>query len=717
MHASASAPVSEAQEQKNLRRWEANHIAALAHQLAYEQPAVVHHPGKKPCLIDQLAAYDDALQKAFEHFSSVAAQDLTISHSGEWLLDNNYIVNQAIRLIREDMPKGFYKRLPKLGAGSYEGYPRIFHLANTLVLDRRNPFEPDELHRFIASYQEIHPLTIGELWALPVMLRLAVLGELVHALGRITGMVFQEPLSMASTQAEALGIKDDTIVANCILNLRTLATLDWKRFVEKVSVIEKILSQDPAGVYVHMDFDTRDQYRRVVEELALLAKQEEAQVASEAIVLANSDLPDTCPTRLNQPASLPKPTIFERSSQHHISDSRERVCADFESPASQHVGHYLIDAGRPLLESRLGYRPNLFRRVYRWLSMVPIIPYLVSIGALTFASLIGVVHLVLPTHPAFPMILLAGLMMLVPALTVSVNLAHWIINLIVAAKRLPKMDLSSGIPQTYRTMVVIPTLLCSPDEIDSLLAQLELHYLSNQDPSVTFALLTDFKDAPTEEIPGESELLERAKAGIEALNERYNANGQGLFSLFHRQRVWNPHEGCWMAWERKRGKLIEFNRLIRGSQNTTYREIFSAPMDLNQIYYVVTLDADTLIPDGAVHRLVGTLAHPLNQPRFDTHSGAVTSGYTVLQPRVEIKPTSANQSLFTRIFSGDIALDLYSRAVSDVYQDLFGEGIFVGKGIYHVDAFQRSLEGRVPNNCLLRRNPWSCRSCQRYHIV
>ncbi len=701
MPASAPAPVSETQEQQNIRRWESNHIAALAHQLAHDQPAAVHHPGKKPSLIDQLNGYEKALQKAYEHFSSAAAQDLTISHSGEWLLDNNYIVNQAIRLIREDMPKGFYKRLPKLGAGPYEGYPRVFHLANTLVLDRRTPFETDEIQRFIASYQEIHPLTIGELWALPVMLRLVVLGELIQILARITGIVFQLPLFLVSTQTKTLGIRDDTIVANCILNLRSLATLDWKDFVENVSVIEKILSQDPVGVYVHMDFDTRDQYRRVVEELALLTKQEEAQVASEAIALASSALPDTSPTPPKHPPSPSQPTLPEWSSQHQMLDAPDGASAHFEFPASQHVGYYLIDAGRPLLESRLGYRPNPFRRVHRWMGILPIVPYLGSVGVLTFVTLIGVVHLALPTHPTFLMKLLAGLIMFVPALTVSVNLVHWIITLIVPAKRLPKMDFSKGIPPAYRTMVVVPTLLCTLDEINSLLAQLELHYLSNQDPSVTFALLTDFKDAPLEEMPGESELLEKVKVGIDTLNNRYNLEGEGLFSLFHRQRVWNPHEECWMGWERKRGKLIEFNQLIRGSQSTNYHEIVSPPLDLDRIYSIVTLDADTLLPEGTVPRLVGTLAHPLNQPHFDARSGAVISGYTVLQPRVEIKPTSANQNLFTRIFSGDIALDLYSRAISDVYQDAFGEGIFVGKGIYHVDAFQRSLEGRVPDNCLL----------------
>lgn len=688
----ASAPPSETEEQKSTKRWEANHIAALAHQLAREQPAISQCPGKKPGLIDQLSGYVKAFQKAYEHFSCAAAQDLTISHSSEWLLDNSYIVNQAMRLIREDMPKGFYRRLPKLKAGPYKGYPRVFLLANTLVLDRLTPFEPDEIQRFIASYQEICPLSIGELWALPVMLRLVVLGELIQALARIRGTSFPLPLDLASGQTETLEIKDDTIVANCILNLRTLAALNWKDFVENVSVIEKILFQDPAGVYAYMDFDTRDQYRRVVEELALLTKREEPQVAYEAIALAYSAPHET---------SASQPAPIEWKSRHEIPNPADATSAHCEFPATEHVGYYLIDAGRPHLEARLGYRPRLLRRIHRWMRSLPIVPYLGSIGALTFVILIGLIRLVLPSHTPLPMKLLAGLIIFVPALTVSVNLVHWLITLIVPAKRLPKMDFSKGIPPACRTMVVVPTLLCTPDEINSLLAQLELHYLSNQGPNVTFALLTDFKDAPQEELPGENELLERAKTGVDALNKRYASEGAGPFSIFHRRRVWNPHEGCWMGWERKRGKLIEFNRLIRGSPSTTYHRIFSPPLDLDRIRAIVTLDADTLLPEGAVHRLVGTLAHPLNQPHFDTDTGTVISGYTVLQPRVEIKPTSANHNLFTRIFSGDIALDLYSRAISDVYQDLFGEGLFVGKGIYHVDAFQRSLEGKVPDNCLL----------------
>ncbi|MBK8048189.1 MAG: hypothetical protein IPK16_14345 [Anaerolineales bacterium] len=244
----------------------------------------------------------------------------------------------------------------------------------------------------------------------------------------------------------------------------------------------------------------------------------------------------------------------------------------------------------------------------------------------------------------------------------------------------------------------MPALIARPSDVDSLVNQLELHYLRNPDPNIGFAILSDFADAPQPEMPEDAALMAAMESGIVELNQKY---GIQAFYLFHRRRLWNPSEGTWMGWERKRGKLHEFNRLLRGDRNTSHMIALGDAGFLATIRYVITLDADTLLPQEQAQQLIGALAHPLNRAVFDPESGKVVAGYTVLQPRTEIKPMSANQSLFTRIFAGDVEIDLYSRAVSDLYQDLFGAGNYVGKGIYAVDAFEQSLDGRVPENSLL----------------
>ena len=296
-------------------------------------------------------------------------------------------------------------------------------------------------------------------------------------------------------------------------------------------------------------------------------------------------------------------------------------------------------------------------------------------------------------------LIIVGLLGFALALEASINLVNWDVTHEIRPHSLPRMDFSEGIPADFRTMVVIPTLLVNANELDSLLQELELHFLRNPDPQLTFALLTDFEDAPTQHMPDDEQLLSAAKAGVESLNHKYGQTAP--FYLFHRQRIWNPSEGVWMGWERKRGKLAEFNRLLLNTGQTSYTTQVGELSILHEIKYVITLDADTSLPQDSASRLIATLAHPLNRAEFAADGRSVSAGYTVLQPRVEIKPTSANRSLFSQIFAGDAGFDLYTLAVSDVYQDLFGEGSYVGKGIYDVAAFARSLKGQVGENTLL----------------
>jgi len=290
----------------------------------------------------------------------------------------------------------------------------------------------------------------------------------------------------------------------------------------------------------------------------------------------------------------------------------------------------------------------------------------------------------------------------VPASTLAISLVNFLVTWIVPPHPLPRQDFSKGIPEGHRTFVVVPTMLTDAASVDTLVATMEIRYLGNRDPRLDFALLTDFPDADAETLPEDEALLRRACDGIERLNARYPRPGDvPVFHLLHRPRVWNPVERRWMGHERKRGKLEQFNAFLRGGAQTAFTTIVGAMPPPGAVRYVITLDTDTDLPRGAAAAMVGAMAHPLNRPRFDPVKGRVVEGYAILQPRVSVRLSAANRSLYTRLACGQAGLDPYSKEVSDVYQDLFGEGSYVGKGIYDVDAFRQALEGRFPENLIL----------------
>jgi cyclic beta-1,2-glucan synthetase len=625
-------------------------------------------PAKRfPSLLDRLQERKKLLRAAYRYFVQASEVQLAVSYAAEWLLDNFYLVEQALRQIREHMPVGYYRQLPKLESTPWAGYPRVYALACEIIAYHENQLDIDRITRSVRLYQHVTPLTMGELWALPTMLRIGILENLAQAVGSITHLQEEAQASDVVAHSPAQDLEDETVVASCIQSLRLLATQDWKTFFENVSLVEQVLRGDPADTYARMDFDTRDRYRGEVEELALATGLDERDVAEEAVRLAE----EAKASRLGK-----------------------------QSSRTTHIGFYLIDAGRVQLEERLGCCPSLRRRLTRWLLDHPTLAYLGGIILFTLAILLGLLGYAWSKGGSPGQLVGVGVLVFLPALAVAINMINWLVTRTVPPRLLPRLDFRKGIPSEHRTMVVIPTLLTDREEVKSLLHQLELHFLGNADAHLHFALLTDFGDAPRKHMPDDDALLGQAVEGVRALNRQYGRDGIGPFYLFHREREWNPSEDCWMGWERKRGKLADFNRLITGEAASFSQRIGDLDI-LLEVRYVITLDADTLLPRDSARRLVATFAHPLNQAEFDPQTDAVVAGYTVLQPRVEITPTSATRSRFAQIFSGDVGLDLYTHAVSDVYQDLFGEGIYAGKGIYDVAAFEHSLEGRVPNNALL----------------
>ena len=679
------------------------------------------------------------LLQCYREIAAVIRDEGVTTPAAEWFVDNFHVVDAVVRQVREDLPPGFYRQLPKLAEGPLAGYPRVLGLAWAFVAHTDSRFEPETLHRFVRGFQRVQPLTIGELWAVAIALRIVLLENLRRLAERIvTGRAArqdadaladdllglggrsarplayqgldatvtpstpfrvelvqrlrdQDPqstpaLRWLNEQLSALGTSADELVQlehhsqaamnvtvrNVITSMRTMATFDWAEFFEGVSLVDDLLRDESR--FGAMDFPTRDQYRHAIEDLARSSRRSELDVTRRALALARRAT-STAPT--------------------NGADAADR---------SGDPGYYLISKGRALLERDLGCRIPLPRRLLR-----AVLPGATP-GYLATIAMVAALLLALPLLAAHASgtslgaLVLLGFLALIPASDLAVALVNRAVVRLVGPRALPRLELPDGVPPSLRTVVVVPVLLTSEPAIEEHVNRLEIHFLANPDGAVHFALLSDWIDAPTETMPDDDRLLAAAAAGIARLNARHGAPAGGeRFLLLHRRRIWSAGEGKWMGWERKRGKLDELNHLLMGAADTTFtRPDGRAPRVPPDVRYVITLDADTRLPRGAATRLVGTMAHPLNRPTFDVRAGRVVEGYAVLQPRITPSiPGDAATSLFQRIFAGPAGIDPYASATSDVYQDLFGEGSYTGKGIYDVAVFTAALEGRVPENSLL----------------
>jgi cyclic beta-1,2-glucan synthetase len=687
-------------------------------------------------LLPRLEANGRQLVAVYRALAETIRNERAVSPAAEWLVDSFHIVEEQLREIRQDLPRSYYNELPKLAAGKLAGYPRVYAISLAIIAHTDSRLDVQTLERFIRSYQRVTPLTTGELWAIAITLRVALVENLRRLATRIVSArnereradeLADRLLEIAGRQSEDLipalesaiiknkrldrafivqltqRLRDQdpevwpaldwletrlaqeattteqivhlehqrqaaaqVTVGNIITSMRLLSTLDWKEFFESVSLIDPILAEDPVGAYSLMDFATRDRYRHVIEKLARRAGLLEQAIARHSVNLA------------------------QRSSVSTPADRRRA-----------HVGYYLIDQGRTQLESEIAYSPPLSQRVGRGLLRHPTAVYIGLVAALTGLILTPLV-LYADLHGASPLALVViALVLLLPASDLALSALNLDVTVLFKPQPLPKMDTASGVPEGARTFVVIPTIFSSEETVHGLLENMEVHYLANRDQSIYFALLGDFADAPEEDMPDDERLLDAAIKGVDDLNDRYGDGQTARFYLFHRRRRWNPQEGKWIGWERKRGKLHEFNRLARGAHDTSYVIATADSTFLSEVRYVITLDSDTQLPRDAARRLIGTALHPLNQPRLDPRVNRVTEGYAIFQPRVSMTLTSSSRSYFARIFSGHTGVDPYTTAVSDLYQDLFGEGIYTGKGLYDIDAFESALEDRVPENLLL----------------
>ena len=723
-------------------------------------------------LLPRLASNESVLIGVCKRLAAAISTNRRIAPAGEWLLDNFHLIEEQIDTAKRHLPRGYSRELPRLALGPSAGLPRVYDIALEAISHGDGRVDADGLRRFVTAYQSITTLKLGELWAIPIMLRLALIENLRRVAVRIATTMAERDLAntwadrmmqtaerdpkslilviadmarssppMASafvaelarrlqgqTAALALALtwieqrlgeshltieqlvqmanqqqaSDQVSISNSISSLRLLSAIDWRDFVEAISAVERILRRDPPDIYASMEFATRDRYRHATERIAKQGGMAEAEVAEKAIELASASV------------------------AHEASDDR-----------AAHVGFYLIDKGLPELERAAGVQVSMLAALRRIGTRFPLAVFLGAIAVTTGIFTAGLAANADVAGVSGEILTLAIVLSLLATSQFAVTIVNWLATLLVTPNSLPRMDFSKGIAAHARTLVVVPSMLTSARNVEDLVEALEVRFLANRDPHLHFGLLTDFPDANAESLPSDEQLLGLVAERINELNRKYgleadastiqrNGNGNddsltdapsgemdaghssnaSAFYLFHRPRRWNATARLWMGHERKRGKLGDLNSLLRGGHTDGFSRIVGATAILSQVRYVITLDTDTQLPRDAARQFVGAMAHPLNAPRFgesvkDTSTEVVTSGHGILQPRVSVSLPGTNRSRYARLYGGDAGTDQYTRTVSDVYQDLFDEGSFIGKGIYDVDAFERALKGRFPTNRIL----------------
>jgi cyclic beta-1,2-glucan synthetase len=708
-------------------------------QHAYTLAAAQKISAKPPAVLSLHRRLNDnakVLLAAYRANATELANGRGVMPAAEWLLDNYHLVEEQIREIRDDLPPDYYRQLPKLASGPFAGYPRVLGMAWAFIAHTDSYFDPDILQRYIVAYQQVQPLTIGELWAVAITLRIVLIENLRRLADQITAgrnaradadTLASRLLDKGTTHAQAdkelsarsnaplsetfaaqmakrlrdhdplttpaLGWLQERLsaqgssvdevvqhehqhqgasnlsVRNIITSMRLISSIDWAQLFESVSLVDARLAT--GSDFAAMDFATRNLYRSAIEQLARHSTCTELEVAEQALQAA-----------------------------HRAHDS----CADSDDPRLSDPGYHLIAEGRRALEQRIGFRPPLrllISRGYLRLGMLGYVGAIVSLAGLLLALAL---YVLISQGVTAGWLLALGLLGFLPASEVATALINRAVSANFGAMGLPGLELIDGVPSSMRTLIAVPTLLGSEADLLEQIERLEVHHLSGHAGDLTFALLTDGLDATQEELPSDAALLQLASHAIGQLNLRYGPGVAGSrFLLLHRRRQFNPSEQVWMGWERKRGKLHELNRLLRGADDTSFIPVPGLSQHLpTAVRYVITLDADTRLPRDAALRLIGKMAHPLNRPRFNQHLQRVVGGYAILQPRVTPSlPLQREGSLYQKVFSSPAGMDPYAAAVSDVYQDLFAEGSFTGKGIYDIDAFEAALAGRVKENSML----------------
>jgi cyclic beta-1,2-glucan synthetase len=701
--------------------------------------ATRHKLSTKPAkdhLLGRLENNEDTLQEVRKLLTDSIKKNHQVTPAGEWLIDNFYLVEEHILIAKTHFPKNYSEDLPQLLNGTSSGITRSYDIILQVISHSDGRIDIESLGRFVKAYQTITNLKLGELWSIPIMLRLALIENIRRVSGRIavdkvdrnladywtekmidtvektpkelmlvlSDMARSNPpikgafvselirqlrgkgpdlalvLNWIEQQLSASGLTgaelvnaenqkqaaDQVSISNSIGSLRLLGAMDWRGFVESHSIVEKILLQDDDGIYGLMDFDTRDRYRHVVESISKKSDLSEEEVARIAIKLVQQNTP--------RPGS---------------------------DQSAAHVGYYLVGMGTAQTKKLAKMRVVGMQKIQQGVKGHAFAAYLFLIFLITIGISAAIFFTVQTETKNSWLLGIVSILALICASQLAISVVNFFAMLLVKPNLLPRMDYSGKIPPSSSTMVVVPAMLTTVTEIENLVEALEVRFLANRKEHLYFGLLTDFTDASHETLSGDQVLLDTVKTGIEALNKKYQREKNDLFYLFHRPRKWNQQENAWMGFERKRGKLSDLNVLLKGISKEHFSLITGNQSVFPKIKYVITLDADTQLPLGSAWKLIGTMAHPLNLAWYDKKRKRVTKGYGILQPRITISLPDITGSRYTRMHGNEPGIDPYTRASSDVYQDLFGEGSYIGKGIYDVDIFQKALDERFLENHIL----------------
>jgi len=687
----------------------------------------------------------DFILAAYKRLNEDIQDKNIILPSAEWLLDNFYVIEQQVKGLRRDLNKKSYLRLPVLRSGNLKGYARIFAVAVELVAHTDGQMDEKTLSDYLKAYQSHSVLFDREIWAIPTVIRLALIERIrylcenikntqlqwheadavfddwlasedddtnqteymfrnrlesmdevnpsfiehlfyrLRRSGRSYGnilRVMDENLAQWGASTESITQKEhgtqstDTIsMGNCITSLHYFSSLDWADLFASASIVEQILNQDPDGTYPQMDVKTRNYYRQKIEELAATYGVSELKIAREAVLLAD----------------------LSRSESERTGET------DDVTRRTWHVGYYLIGKGAKTLgkrqerEKHILPKPIYFGQKHHgilYLGAISLITALLAAAGAAYAFIASARNPVL-------LAVLAAAAVLIPSSEIAVNAVNWVVSKSKSPAVFPRLELKDGIPESMSAIVAVPTLLPDEKRVRELLANLESHYLSNREKNLYFALIGAFKDSDDPSMKNDGMIIKAALDGIKALNRKYSGTGPDKFYFFHRASQFNERNNKWIGWERKRGALMEFNDLVLGATDTSFSYFSCENPPFSHVKYIITLDSDTILPIGMARKMVGTMAHPLNKPVIDPARNVVVEGYGLMQPRIDVDIESSNKSLFSRILTGQEGADPYANAISDVYQDLFSEGIFTGKGIYDLRTFQTVLQHSIPEDAIL----------------
>ena len=697
------------------------------------QKHVVKEGTLKEMLLKRLADNEAVLLQVHAQLTLAVNNQQNIVPAAEWLLDNFYLIEENIYTGKQHLPKGYSLALPSLSKGASAGLPRIYDIAVEIISHSDGKVNIINLTNFITSYQTETNLNIGELWAVPIMLRLALIENLRRISLQLSGDIrskrfanywadrlveaaekdpktivmiiadmardhppmdsafvaeftrrmqekgntFSLAINWLDQRLQEEGLNnaqlilednkkqaaDQVSISNSISSLRFLGTTEWRAFVENISIVERILSED--AIYKKMDFTTRDTYRHAIERIAKKSKLSEKEVA----VLA-----------IKSSAGSKEQELHEK--QHH-------------------VGYFLLGKGIKKIEKDAGIKLNPVENFMKFCSRVPAALYLGGIIGITFLVSWYLLNNISKIHAGHWYFYFFIFFVLIAASQLAASVVNWLSTILARPCLLPFMDFSKGVPDDCKTLVVVPVLTDNIAALSHMLQSLEVRFLANRDKNIYFSLIVDFKDAPQEHMPNDKILLQFVTDKINALNKKYHENVTAPFLLFFRPRLWNEKEKVWMGYERKRGKLEALNNLILGKRNGDFNLIIGDKEIYQHIKYVITLDADTQLPREAAWKMIATMAHPLNKPEYSEKKKRITEGYTILQPRVSNSLPEENSSLYAQIHGNEPGTDPYTKATSDVYQDLFAEGSFIGKGIFDVSTFHKVLDNNFPENRIL----------------